>query len=159
MAHGHYVPRRQNRTRTDHIDVNQLDADKVASFLTYLERECGNTLSTRNSRLCAIRAVLADATPGHLERAETISCVLAVPPKSHPKPMLEYLSTEKYDVLITAPGRAGCTGRRDHALLVLAIHTGCVSASCVPSPATTHTSAPGQPSPAPEKDAVNGHHR
>ena len=111
-------------TRTEHIDFNHIDTDNVASFLTYLEHERGNTVSTRNARLCAIRAVLAHAMPGHLEHAETISRVLAIPPKRHPKPMLEYLNTEESDVLIAAPNRAGWTGRRDHALLVLAIQTG-----------------------------------
>lgn len=110
--------------RAEHIDFNHVDADNVAAFLDYLEHERGNSVSTRNVRLCAIRAVLAHAMLGHLEHAATISRVLAIPPKRHPKPMLEFLTAEESDALIAAPDRTGWTGRRDHALLVLAIQTG-----------------------------------
>lgn len=111
-------------TRAEHIDFNHIHADNVTAFLGYLEHERGNSVPTRNARLCAIRAVLAHAMLGHLEHAATISRVLAIPPKRHPKPMVEFLTAEESDALIAAPDRTGWTGRRDHALLVLAIQTG-----------------------------------
>lgn len=111
-------------TRAENIDFNHVDADNVAAFLTYLEHERGNSVATRNARLCAIRAVLTHAVLGHLEHAATISRVLAIPPKRHPKPLLEYLTADESDALIAAPDRTTWTGRRDHALLVLAIQTG-----------------------------------
>lgn len=111
-------------TPPQNIDFNQVDADNVSAFLDHLEHERGNSVATRNSRLCAIRAVLSHAMPGHLEHAGTISRVLAIPPKRHPKPLLEYLTADESDALIAAPDRTSWTGRRDHALLVLAIQTG-----------------------------------
>ncbi|SOK27368.1 Tyrosine recombinase XerD [Mycobacterium simulans] len=112
------------RTRAEHIDFNNVDAEHVCAFLDYLENERGNTVTTRNSRLCAIRAVLGHAVANHPEHAATITRVLAMPPKRHPLPMLEFLTTTEADALINAPDRARWTGRRDHALLVLAIQTG-----------------------------------
>jgi integrase/recombinase XerD len=111
-------------TRAEHIDFNHVDTDNVAAFLDYLEHERGNSVSTRNARMSAIRAVLAHAMPSHLEYAATISRVLAIPPKRHPRPMLEFLTADESDALIAAPDRTGWTGRRDHAVLVLAIQTG-----------------------------------
>ena len=111
-------------TPPQNIDFNQVDADNVSAFLDHLEHERGNSVATRNSRLCAIRAVLSHAMPAQLEHAGTISRVLAIPPKRHPKPLLEYLTTDESDALIAAPDRTSWTGRRDHALLVLAIQTG-----------------------------------
>lgn len=108
----------------DRIDLDQIDAENVTAFLDYLETERGNSIATRNARLSAIRAVLAHAVPTHLEHAGTISRVLAIPPKRHPKPMLEFLTPAESDALTAAPDRSRWTGRRDHALLVLTIQTG-----------------------------------
>jgi site-specific recombinase XerD len=111
-------------TRVEQLDLGHVTAENVDAFLTYLEHERGNSVATRNARLSAIRAVLAHALPNQLEHADTISRVLAIPPKRYAKPMLEYLTAEEADALIAAPNRATWTGRRDHALLVLAIQTG-----------------------------------
>ena len=111
-------------TSIERIDLADIDAENVTAFLDYLEDERGNSTATRNTRLSGIRAVLAHALPGHLEHAGTITRVLAIPPKRHPKPMLEFLTPEEADALIAAPDRSRWTGRRDHALLVLAIQTG-----------------------------------
>ncbi len=122
-------------TSADRIDLDQIDAENITAFLDYLEVERGNGIATRNARLSAIRAVLAHALPTHLEHAGTITRVLAIPPKRHPKPMLEFLTPAESDALISAPDKTRWTGRRDHALLVLAIQTGLriselVSLSC-----------------------------
>lgn len=111
-------------TKAERIGFDHIDTDHVTAFLDYLEHERGNSVATRNARLSAIRAVLAHAMPSQLEHAATISRVLAIPPKRHPKPMLEFLTAEESDALIAAPDRTRWTGRRDHALLVLAIQTG-----------------------------------
>ena len=111
-------------TTPGHIDFDHLTPDAVTAFLDHLEHERGNTVATRNARLSAIRAVLARALPGQLEHAATITRVLAIPPKRHPTPMLEFLTPAEADALIAAPDRGRWTGRRDHALLVLAIQTG-----------------------------------
>lgn len=110
--------------RPEHIDFNHVDAANVTAFLDYLEHDRGNGVATRNARLCAIRAVLAHALIGHLEHAQTITQVLAIPPKRYAKPILEYLTAAESDALIAAPDRTTRTGRRDHALLVLALQTG-----------------------------------
>jgi len=68
--------------------------------------------------------VLSHAVANHPEHAATITHVLAMPPKRHPLPMLEFLTTAEADALLNAPDRTRWTGRRDHALLVLAIQTG-----------------------------------
>lgn len=111
-------------TRAEHIDFDHVNAENITAFLNYLEHERGNSVATRNARLSAIRAVLAHAMPDQLDHAATISRVLAIPPKRHPKPILEFLTATEADALIGAPDRTRWTGRRDHALLVLAIQTG-----------------------------------
>lgn len=63
------------RTRAERIDFTDVDAEAVSAFSDYLETERGNTVSTRNSRLCAIRAVLSHAVVNHPEHAATITRV------------------------------------------------------------------------------------
>ncbi|MGH9249411.1 MAG: tyrosine-type recombinase/integrase [Acidimicrobiales bacterium] len=111
-------------TGADKIDFDVLDAGRITGFLDHLERERGNSAATRNARLTAIRAVLAHALPDHPEHAATITRVLAIPPKRHPKPMIEYLDAAETTALLAAPSPTTWTGRRDRALLVLAIQTG-----------------------------------
>lgn len=111
-------------TSIERIDLAHVDAENTTAFLDHLQHERGNSVATRNARLSAIRAVLAHALPGHLDHAATITRVLAIPPKRHPKPMLEFLTADEADALIAAPNRSRWTGRRDHALLVLTIQTG-----------------------------------
>lgn len=106
------------------IDFQALNVERVTAFLDHLEQERGNSVSTRNARLTAIRAVLGHAQPGYPEHAATITRILALPPKRHPKPILEFLSTAETDALLAAPARTTWTGIRDHALLALDIQTG-----------------------------------
>jgi integrase/recombinase XerD len=50
--------------------------------------------------------------------------VLAIPAKRHQRRLLTWLTEPEADALLAAPDRATWTGRRDHAMLVLAIQTG-----------------------------------
>jgi site-specific recombinase XerD len=60
----------------------------------------------------------------HPEHADTIARVLAIPVKRYDRTMLTWLTETEVDALLAAPERSTWTGRRDHALLVLAIQTG-----------------------------------
>ena len=108
----------------DKIGLGMLDAQVVAGFLDHLQGQRGNSARTRNARLTAIRAVLAFALPDHPEHAETITRVLAIPARRSPEPVLQFLTPEETDALLGAPDKGTWTGRRDHALLTLAVQTG-----------------------------------
>jgi integrase/recombinase XerD len=53
-----------------------------------------------------------------------ISQVLAIPPRRRERAIVSYLTPEEADALVAAPGRTTWHGRRDHALLLLAVQTG-----------------------------------
>ena len=53
-----------------------------------------------------------------------ISQVLAIPPRRRERAIVSYLTPEETDALLAAPDRATWHGRRDHALLLLAVQTG-----------------------------------
>jgi integrase/recombinase XerD len=118
-----FTTRRLAKTASE-IQIDDLDAELIACFLDYLERERANSTATRNARLAAIRSLFNYAALRHPEHADTIARVLAIPPKHGPRPLVTFLSDEEIDALLSAPDRSHWTGRRDHALLLTMIQTG-----------------------------------
>lgn len=108
----------------DKIDLGMIDAEAVTTFLNHLETDRGNSASTRNARLTAIRAVLAVTLPDHPEHALTIARVLAVPTRRGTPRTVQFLTVEETEALLDAPDVGTWTGRRDRALLTLAAQTG-----------------------------------
>ena len=106
------------------LDIADLDAPLIAAFLDHLEHRRGNSPRTRNNRLAAIRSVFAWAALRHPEHAATIGRVLAITPKRCQRNLVTYLTRDETDALAAACDKRTWTGRRDHALIVLAAQTG-----------------------------------
>jgi integrase/recombinase XerD len=106
------------------LDIADLNAPLIASFLDHLERDRHNSVRTRNNRLAAIHSLFSYAALHYPEHADTIQRVLAIPVKRYQRMMLTWLTETEVDALLAAPDRNTWTGRRDHALLVLAVQTG-----------------------------------
>lgn len=106
------------------LDFADLDANLVASFLDHLERERANSVRTRNARLAAVHSLFHYAALRHPEHAEVIQRVLAIPPKRFDRALVSFLNRHEVDALLAAPDRSTWTGRRDHALLLLAVQSG-----------------------------------
>lgn len=106
------------------LHVDHLDAPLVAAFLDHLERDRGNAARTRNARLAAIRSLFRYAALRHPEHAAVIERVLAIPPKRFERSIVTFLTETEVEALLDAPSRDTWTGRRDHALLGLAVQTG-----------------------------------
>jgi integrase/recombinase XerD len=106
------------------LDLPDLDAALVTAFLTHLETTRGNSVRTRNARLAAIRSLFRYAAVHAPEHAAVIQRVLSIPPKRGERATVDYLTTAEADALLAAPDRASWLGRRDHALLTLAVQTG-----------------------------------
>jgi site-specific recombinase XerD len=106
------------------LDIAELDATLIAAFLDHLEHDRHNTVRTRNWRLAAIHSLFGYAALHHPEHAATIQRVLAIPTKRHEHRLLTWLTEPEVDTLLAAPDRGSWAGRRDHAMLVLAVQTG-----------------------------------
>jgi site-specific recombinase XerC len=106
------------------LDWDDLDEPLISAFLEHLETDRHNSARTRNLRLTAIRSLLRYAALRHPEHAAGIQRVLAIPPKRFEKRTLTFLTDPEAKALIDAPDRAGWEGRRDRALLTLAIQAG-----------------------------------
>jgi site-specific recombinase XerD len=106
------------------LDIADLDAPLIAAFLDHLEQDRGNSPRTRNNRLAAIRSLFAWATLRHPEHAATIGRVLAITPKRYQRNLVTYLTGAETGALAAACDKTSWTGRRDHAMIVLAAQAG-----------------------------------
>jgi integrase/recombinase XerD len=106
------------------LAIDDLDAPLIGAFLNHLEVDRGNSARTRNNRLAAIHAFYKYAALRHPEHLATIGRVIAIPFKRYARNSVNYLSREEIDALLATPNRGNWHGRRDYALLVVAILTG-----------------------------------
>src|SRR5204862_41361 len=106
------------------LDIADLDAPLIGAFLNQLETGRGNSTRTRNARLAAIHSLFRYAALRHPEDAAVIARVLAIPPKRFDKALITYLTEQEITALLAAADQGTWTGRRDHALLMLACQTG-----------------------------------
>lgn len=106
------------------LTVEDIDADLVADFLVHTETARGNSARSRNTRLAAIRSFfrfVAMTDPTWLLHCQR---VLAMPNKRYVKRTVIFLDADEMAALLAAPDRSTWAGRRDHALLLLAVQTG-----------------------------------
>lgn len=106
------------------LALEDLDATIIGAFLEHLETSRGNGVRTRNARLTAIHSFFRYCALRVPERAELIQRVLAIPEKRFDTALVSYLVRPEIDTLLAAPDPQTWTGRRDHAMLLLAVQTG-----------------------------------
>ena len=129
----------------------------ITAFLQHLQDDRGNSVRTRNARLAAVHSLFAlrGPAPSRARRADT-----AGPghPRQAPRPHRSSPTSPRPRPTRSwpPPTRPPGTGRRDRALLALAVHTGLrVSELTSLTCADIRPQAPGRTSPATGKAARN----
>ena len=106
------------------LSLADLDAPMITAFLEHLQTARGNSVRTRNARLAAIHSLFAYAALRHPEHGALIQRVLAIPGKRRDRTAVTYLTADEADAVLAACDQATRTGRRDHAMLALAVQAG-----------------------------------
>jgi site-specific recombinase XerD len=106
------------------LKLTDLDAPFVSDFLDHLEKERHNTVRSRNARLAAIHSFFRYAALQSPEHSALIQRVLAMPSKRYEHPDVSFLTREEVEALLAAPNQTTWSGRRDYALLLVAVQTG-----------------------------------
>lgn len=106
------------------LEIEDLDAGLIGAFLEHLEDQRHNSVRTRNNRLAAIRSLFAYGALRHPDHAALIQRVLAIPAKRMDRRLVSFLTKDEVEALLAAPDPNTWVGRRDHALLVVAVQTG-----------------------------------
>lgn len=106
------------------LEIKDLDTPFLGAFLDHLEKERGNTARSRNVRLAALHSFfhyVALHEPGHSALAQR---VLAIPSKRYHRKQIHFLTRPEIEALLAAPDQSTWAGRRDRALLLVAVQTG-----------------------------------
>lgn len=111
-------------TQPSKLRLDDLDAPVIGAFLNHLEQDRGLSVASRNTRLAAVHSLFRFAALRHPEHAALIQRVLAIPTKRAERAIVCFLTPPEVDALLASPDRSRSTGRRDHALLVVALQTG-----------------------------------
>lgn len=104
--------------------ATDLTAELIGAFLDDLEENRGSTARTRNNRLAAIRSFFRYIAANQPELLFHCQRITTMPNKRHDRKVVSYLVAEEMDALLGAPNRTTHLGRRDHALLLVALRTG-----------------------------------
>jgi site-specific recombinase XerD len=96
----------------------------IGAFLDDLQSARSITARSRNLRLTAIRSFFRYAAYEEPAQAALIQRVLAIPNKRYEKKLVGFLTRPEIAALLNAPDLGSWAGRRDRALLLLAVQTG-----------------------------------
>jgi len=111
------------RAPTDLV-LGDLGPALISQFLVHLEQERHNSPRSRNARLAAIHAFFRYVALRDPGRALLCQQVLAIPSKRFERGIVEFLDDDETRALLSAPDPATWIGRRDRALLLVAVQTG-----------------------------------
>ena len=106
------------------LALDDIDAPLVMAFLDDMEQTRGVTARTRNLRLTAVHSFFRFAAFEAPTHSALVQRVLAIPAKRFTRTLVPFLSRPEVDALLAAPDQRSWSGRRDHALLLLAVQTG-----------------------------------
>jgi site-specific recombinase XerD len=118
-----FVQRRLHKAPST-LALEDINAPLVAEFLDEQEQVRGVTARTRNLRLTAVHSFFRYAAFEMPSHSAHIQRVLAIPAKRFSRALVPFLSRQEVDALLAAPDQQTWSGRRDHALLLLAVQTG-----------------------------------
>jgi site-specific recombinase XerD len=106
------------------LSLEQIDATLIAAFLEHLEAARGNSPSTRNVRLAAIKSFFRFVEYRVPSALEQIRRVLAIPFKKTDAKLVPHLNREETQNLLDAVDPSTRDGIRDRAMLHLSLAAG-----------------------------------
>jgi integrase/recombinase XerD len=106
------------------LSLTTLDAPFIADFLDDLESSRATGVRSRNARLASLRSFYHYAALEVPQHAGLIQRVLAIPYKRLTRRLVSYLTRTEVQALLASVDKSTWLGRRNHALLLVAVQTG-----------------------------------
>jgi integrase/recombinase XerD len=107
------------------LELSDLTMTGAEHFLTHLEKERGNGISTRNARLAAMHTFARYLSTRYPERLGKFQEILAIPFKRGARlAPIEYLESKDVEALLARIDRRTNAGQRDYALFSVMCNTG-----------------------------------
>jgi site-specific recombinase XerD len=118
-----FASQRRNRPPTK-LRIEDIDAALLGDFLTHVERVRRNSARSRNTRLAAIRSFYRYVAMNEPEYALHCQRILVMPSKRYVRRTVDFIDRTEMEALLSAPDQSTWIGRRDRAILLLALQTG-----------------------------------
>ena len=112
------------RVRPSQLMLEQIDAEMVLMFLAHIEQDRGNSPSTRNLRLAAIKAFMRYVEFKCPSALGQVARIHAIPGKRHDQKLIRHLTTAEVQAVLEAPDVTTRSGIRDRAMLHLCFAAG-----------------------------------
>ena len=106
------------------LRITDLDTPFLGAFLDHLEQERGNAARSRNVRLAALHSFFRYVALHKPEMSAVAQRVLALPSKRYHRTQIHFLTRREIEALLAVPDQKTWAGRRDRALLLVAVQTG-----------------------------------
>jgi integrase/recombinase XerD len=119
----HFASERCSKPPT-RLRIEDLDAELIGDFLMHVETVRRNGARSRNTRLAAIRSFFRYVAMNEPDFLLHCQRILTMPGKRYIKRTVNFLDREEIAALLAAPDRSTWVGRRDHAILLVALQTG-----------------------------------
>jgi len=117
-----YVACARKRTVAD-LDLSDIDLKAILAFLSYLEQDRKNGVTTRNVRISAIHAFFRYVGTRNPDQLDLVQRILGIPFKRARQRAVEYLEYEEIEAIFSAIDQRKPAGRRDYALLTTMFNT------------------------------------
>ena len=104
--------------------LEQIDAEMVLMFLAHIEQDRGNSPSTRNLRLAAIKAFMRYVEFKCPSALEQVARIHAIPGKRHDQKLIRHLTMAEVRAVLDTPDVTTRSGIRDRAMLHLCFAAG-----------------------------------
>ena len=105
------------------LSFSDLSAEVILEFLDYIEKNRHNKVRSRNVRLAAIRSFMQYAVLFVPSEIADINRVLAIPSKRFEQPMMDFLSQEEIQSILSSCSSTW-SGKRDHVMFSTLYNTG-----------------------------------
>jgi len=115
---------RHLKKRPSALLITDLDTPLLGAFLDHLEQERGNTARSRNVRLAALHSFFRYVALHKPEVSALAQRVLAMPSKRYHRKQIHFLTRREIEALLAVPDQKTWAGRRDRALILVAVQTG-----------------------------------
>jgi integrase/recombinase XerD len=108
----------------DKLIVENLSAEAIKTFLSYLESTRRCSVVTRNQRLATLHSFAKFVSLNSPEHIELCRQIHLIPFKKAKRALITYLEKPEMDALLNAPNCKTQQGKRDHAILLFLYNTG-----------------------------------
>ena len=112
------------RARPSQLMLEHIDAEMVLTFLAHIEQDRGNSPSTRNLRLAAIKAFMRYVEFKCPSALEQVARIHSIPGKRHDQKLIRHLTMAEVRAVLDAPDITTRSGIRDRAMLHLCFAAG-----------------------------------